>query len=116
MPLTREFRETVQQRAQRDPRFRRALLVEAVNELLAGDVAAGKTMLRDYINATVTFEELAARVRRPSKSLHRMLGAAGNPTAENLFAILAALQAEERIRLDVRASAIVRSGVTATGR
>jgi len=116
MPLTREFRETVRRRAQRDRRFRQAMLVEAVNELLSGDVAAGKAMLRDYINATVTFEQLAARVHRPSKSLHRMLGEAGNPTAENLFAILAALQAEERVRLDVRAAAIARSGIAATGR
>lgn len=106
MPLTRDFRETIMARARRDRRFRQAMLADAVNELLSGDVAAGKAMLRDYINATMTFEQLAVKVRKSSKSIHRMLGAGGNPTAENLFAILTALQDEERVRLDVRASPV----------
>jgi DNA-binding phage protein len=100
--LTREFRETVQARAQRDTRFRRALLTEAVNELLAGDMAAGKALLRDYINATLGFERLGSEVGRSSKSLQRMLGPSGNPTAENLLAILKALQAYEEVTITVR--------------
>lgn len=103
MPLTRDFRETILGRARKDRRFRHAMLIGAVNELLAGDVGAGKAILRDYINATVTFEELAARTGRPSKSLQRMLGPRGNPTAANVFAILAVLQAKEHVRLEVRA-------------
>ena len=46
-------------RAINDPAFRRQMLTEAVNELLAGDLDAGKAMLRDYINATITFQQLA---------------------------------------------------------
>ena len=53
MALTRDFRETVQARAQRDPAFREGLLKEGVECLLAGDVDAGKIVLRDYINATI---------------------------------------------------------------
>ena len=56
MPLTRDFRETVQARAQRDAGFRKALLREALDCMLAGDVDAGKIVLRDYINATVGFD------------------------------------------------------------
>lgn len=52
MPITREFRETVWARAQGDSRFRAAILAEAINELLSGDLDAGKAMLRDYVNAT----------------------------------------------------------------
>lgn len=52
MPLTRDFRETVQARAERDREFREGLLKEGVECLLAGDVEAGKIVLRDYINAT----------------------------------------------------------------
>ncbi len=59
MPITRKFRETVWSRAQSDRRFREALLTGAVNELLAGDLQAGKAMLRDYVNATITFDGLA---------------------------------------------------------
>jgi len=29
--------------------------------MLTGDLEAGKTMLRDYINATITFEKLAKK-------------------------------------------------------
>lgn len=103
MPLTREFRETVQARAKRDPAFREAMLMEALTCFLSDDFATGKAMLRDYINATVGFEELAKQVRRPSKSLHRMLAPSGNPNANNLFDILKALQKAEGIQLKVSA-------------
>ncbi|MEO7557447.1 MAG: transcriptional regulator [Gammaproteobacteria bacterium] len=101
MAITREFRETVLVRAQQDRPFRRAMLTEAVNELLAGDLDAGKTMLRDYINATITFDRLADQLDKPSKSLQRMLGPRGNPTAENIFALIKALQQTERVQLRV---------------
>ncbi len=63
MALTRDFKETIQARAERDPAFRRELLKEGVQCLLAGEVDTGKTVLRDYINATVGFEELGALTR-----------------------------------------------------
>jgi DNA-binding phage protein len=92
------------ERAARDTRFRRRLLIEAINELLTGDLGAGKAMLRDYINATISFERLARRLKKPSKSLHRMLGPQGNPTAENLFGIIKVLQAHERVQLHVKSN------------
>lgn len=102
MAITRDFRDTVLSRARRDRRFRQAMLTAAVDELLAGDVDAGKAMLRDYINATITFDRLAATLGKPSKSLQRMLGPNGNPTASNVFAMISALQAAEKVRLSVR--------------
>jgi hypothetical protein len=74
MALTKEFRETVYARAQRDASFRKALLTEAVNAYLSGDEMTGKAVLRDVINATVGFERLAVAMQKPSKSLQRMLG------------------------------------------
>ena len=59
MALTREFKETIQIRAQRDPEFRKALLQEGTECLLAGDLDTGKAVLRDYINATTGFEALS---------------------------------------------------------
>lgn len=59
MALTRDFRETVWASAQRDKKFRIALLSEATEALLAGDTATGKAILRDYVNATLGFEALA---------------------------------------------------------
>ena len=104
MALTREFRETVLARAQKDRAFRQAMLTEAVNELVTGDLEAGKAMLRDYINATINFDRLAAALDKPSKSLQRMLGPRGNPTAENIFALIKVLQQTERVHLRVNAA------------
>jgi DNA-binding phage protein len=101
MPITREFRTTIRERAQNDAAFRAAMLTEAINALLAGELDAGKAMLRDYVNATVTFEALAEATGKPSKSLQRMLGPRGNPTAESLFTIIKALQDAEDITLAV---------------
>jgi len=103
MPITRKFRQTIVARAQGDARFRAAMFTEAVNELLAGDLGAGKAMLRDYVNATLTFDVLSKKTGIPAKSLQRMLGPSGNPTAESLLAIIKALQNASHIQLQVRA-------------
>ncbi|HTY41929.1 MAG TPA: transcriptional regulator, partial [Thermoanaerobaculia bacterium] len=88
MALTRSFKESVAARARRDPRFREALFTEAINAYLSGETGEGKAILRDLVNATVGFESLAAAVKKPSKSLHRMLAPGGNPSTENFFAIV----------------------------
>ncbi len=103
MPVTRKFRTTIMDRALSDPAFRRQMLTEAVNELLAGDLGAGKAMLRDYINATITFQQLAKKLKKTDKSVHRMLGPRGNPRADNILEIIKILQANERVRLRVEA-------------
>ena len=99
MPLTRSFRETVIKRAISDEGYRRGLLAEAVNEMLEGNLDVGKAMLRDYINATITFPELARRLNKSSKSIHRMLGPGGNPRMDSLVGVLRVLQERECIRL-----------------
>ncbi len=104
MPLTRDFKETIQARARRDAAFRESLLKEAVDALLSGDVETGKTVLRDYINATVGFDKLATITRKSPKSLMRMLGPNGNPQARNLFEIVAYLQKKEGVHLRVRSA------------
>jgi DNA-binding phage protein len=105
MALTRDFKETIQARVRRDPAFRKELLREGIESFLAGDVETGKTVLRDYINATVGFRELAEVTHRSPKSLMRMLGPSGNPQARNLFEIVKYLQKKERIRFKVHAAA-----------
>jgi DNA-binding phage protein len=104
MPLTRDFKETIRARVERDPKFRKELLREGVETMLAGDVATAKTILRDYINATLGFTDLAGATHISSKSLMRMLGPAGNPTADNLLAIIGFLQRREGVRFEVKAS------------
>lgn len=104
MALTRDFKETIQARVRHDAAFRRALLQEALEAFLGGDVETGKAVLRDFINATVGFKELGRAVARSPKSLMRMLGPAGNPQARNLFEIVAFLQQHQRVRFKVRLS------------
>ena len=103
MALTRSFKETIKARAERDPKFRAALLKEAVEQMLAGEMDAGKAVLRDYINATVGFERLARETGTPAKSLMRMFGPKGNPRAENLFAVISMLQKASGVRLAIAA-------------
>ena len=102
--LTRAFKDTVRARVQADPAFRTALLAEAVNAFLEGDVGTGKAVLRDYIKATVGFEGLAERTGTPSKSLMRMFSPAGNPAAANLFAVISTLQRDSGVTLAVHAT------------
>jgi len=103
MPLTREFKDTILARAKRDPEFRRGLLTEALDCFLEGETEEGKLILRDYVNATIGFEELARLTDKTPKSLMRMLSSDGNPRADNLFAIIHQLQAKEGVRLSILA-------------
>ena len=105
MPLTSSFRETVQARASSDVRFRQALLGEGTQALLDGSLQEGLTALRSCINATIGFEKLGAVLGRSPKSLIRVFGPSGNPTAEDLLAVIGLLQEETGVRLQVRAVA-----------
>jgi DNA-binding phage protein len=101
MALTRDFKDTIKARVQRDPAFREALLKEGVDCLLAGDLETGKAVLRDYIKATIGFEALGAVTAKSPKSLMRMLSPNGNPRADNLFEIIGCLQKSEGVHLEV---------------
>jgi len=104
MALTRDFKELIRDQAQTDPAFRKALLREAIECMLNGDVATGKAVLRNYINATVGFPGLEKSVNIPATSLMRMFGPKGNPTAANIFGVLAELQKYEGVHFEVHAS------------
>ena len=105
MPLTRSFKKFVKSRIEQDSKFRQALFQEAVQTLIEGDVDTAKSVLRDYINATIGFPALAKTTKMPAKSLMRMFGPKGNPTAVNLFGVIVALQAKTGVHLEVRAVA-----------
>ena len=53
MALTRDFKETVVARLQRDPDFTKALFDEAATLFLNGEANTAKLMLRDLVNATI---------------------------------------------------------------
>ena len=101
MPLTHDFKETIRARAQRDIKFRHALLREATECIITGDLPTGKAVLRDFVNATVGFQDLEKRTHIPAKSIMRMLGPKGSPSAANLSNILTALQQTEGIKFEL---------------
>jgi len=101
MPLTHDFRETVRVRMQKDPAFRRELLRDGIECLLAGDLDTGKAILRDYVNGTMGFEKLGGLTDKPPKSLMRMLGPKGNPQARNLLEVIGQLQKAEGLHFEL---------------
>ena len=94
--FSRDVHTTILARIQRDPAYVQALWNEAVQLFLEGEPQTAKIILRDLVNATVGFEGLAERIQKPSKSVHRMLSAAGNPTMDNLSAIFLAVKPVEK--------------------
>ena len=101
------IRETINIRVKKDPEFAKALLNEAATLLLNGEPETARLILRDLVNSTTGFEQLAEKTSLPSKSLHRMLSAKGNPTMNNLTAIFTVLRKKLNVTLEVR-------GVTST--
>ncbi|MBT1513714.1 transcriptional regulator [Bradyrhizobium sp. SRL28] len=101
MAKTGSFKELVQNRVKNDKKFAEALLREGIDAMLSGDVETGKTILRDYIKATVGFEKLGEATGTQPKSLIRMFGPRGNPQAKNLFSVLGYLQKRAGLELHV---------------
>ena len=102
MALTRDFRETVVERMERDPSFARAMLDEAATLLLNGEPGPARLVVRDLVNGTLGFEALATSTGTPSKSLHRMLSKRGNPSMDKLAGIFRALCRELQVELSVQ--------------
>ena len=120
MVLTRDFKKTIRERVERQPAFREALLTEGIESLLTGDVDTGRAVLRDYINATVGFQELGVLTDKSPKSLMRMFGPGGNPQARNLWRFemgqpgseraIGQLQKCEGLQLKVQATQVSQQG------
>jgi DNA-binding phage protein len=104
MALTRDFKQTVVERVQRDPKFARSLLDEAATLFLNGEPETARLILRDLVNATIGFEVLGQVTDRPAKSLHRMLSKQGNPSMDNLAAIFDALR--QRLKVGLKAQTV----------
>lgn len=101
MALTRDFKVTVKNRADRDPEFRNGLLTEALEAMVRGELEVAKILLRDYINATVGFENVGKAVDKSPKSLMRMLSEDGNPNVKNLFGVTRYLQKNAGVQFRV---------------
>lgn len=97
MALTREFKQTVMELC-KGPEYRKALLLEALESYLEGDIAIGNSLLRDYLNGTLSFTEVAQALEMQEAGLRRMVGPSGNATAKNLFRLFRICLNREGIR------------------
>ena len=113
MALTRDFKQTIKERVEREPAFARALLDEAATLFLNGESKTARVILRDLVNATIGFEELSKLTNKPSKSLHRMLSMQGNPSMDNLAAIFGAIG--KRLNVGMRAHTVRMSCLNRSG-
>jgi len=104
MGISREFKETVKERAQGDPEFRYALLREAFGCVVDGELETGRALLKDYIEASMGFRELEKRTEIPAKILMRMLGPQGELSAAHLANIMRVLQEAESVHFELSLS------------
>lgn len=100
--LTDNHEDMMVAHAKRHAGFRRASLLGAIEELLAGDRYVACAKLRRLITATMGFPAMAEATGIHEKSLARMLGPKGNPTTDNLLAIIRVLAAREKVRFEIR--------------
>ncbi len=99
MALVTDYKQTVVDRVKSDPAFARALLDEAATLFLNGESHTARLILRDLVNATIGFESLAVETSKPASSLLRMLSSSGNPSMDNLAAILGVVRKKLGVEL-----------------
>jgi len=99
------LRERVRSRIRTDEAFGEAIFSEAIEVLLANDMPTARSVLFDFIEATIGFEELALQSRIEADMLRDMFGPHGDPSAGDLFRVLAILQQHQGIQLEVSTAA-----------
>lgn len=103
MALTREYRETVIDRLRADREFTAALFSEAISAFVEGDRETTLSILRDLVHAHISFKTLSEQTGFDEKGLHRMLSSRGNPTTQNLSALLHTIEKDLDLRIEVKA-------------
>jgi DNA-binding phage protein len=104
MTIKNDFKLTIIARAKKDKKFGEVMLSEAITELLSGDMDTSKAILRDYINATITFEALSKFMKKNRRSVMRTLSASANPRSKSLCMIFQAIQKLKKVNFKVAVS------------
>jgi DNA-binding phage protein len=103
LPPSVPWEPIIDEHVRKSPALARGLLDEAVSALLSNETAAARNLIRHVIKGTIGYAELARLTMTPEKSLIRMFGPKGNPTAAKLFSVLEQLQRSTGVRFMVRA-------------
>ena len=99
---TRDFIESVRERAQSDPEYGKSLLREAMSCMLKGEPKIGRLLLHDYADAVIGFDELSRKTGETRESLECILSRNGDPGANDLLRIVAVIAEHENVELDVQ--------------
>ena len=94
MDRTRPFAETVTRRLRDDPAFAPALLTEAIQALLDGEVDLGVLLLRQTVEGTIGFDRFSALAGIPRTEADAMLQTGTRVEARTLLPALARLREE----------------------
>lgn len=89
--------EIIVEELQEDREFLKAHLANAIASFFNGEHGAARLMLRDIVNATIGFAELAAKLNKSDKGLMQMLTEKANPSAEHLFGIIYEVMKHEHL-------------------
>ena len=93
------YKDSLKAMVAQNPHMAAEMLEDAINALLAGELDEGRLLLRQYVNATIGFAELARRTGKADKNLMRALGPSGSPTAANLFQIVQTCMEAEGVQV-----------------
>ena len=66
MPLTSDYKETINERTQSDPDFAIGLLEEALELFINGEPEIARIILRDLVNSIISFESLSKKMGKPN--------------------------------------------------
>ncbi len=100
MALTREFKETVMELC-KDHEYRKALLVEALESYLEGDFPTGNALMRDYLNGSLAYSEIAQMINMKEPQLRRMFSPTGsNPQFKNFIKVFTACRDRENLSVE----------------
>ena len=72
------YKDSLKAIVERNPHMAAEMLEDAINALLAGELDEGRLLLRQYVNATIGFPELARLTGKADKNLMRSLGPTGS--------------------------------------
>lgn len=94
--------EVIVEQLKSDREFLKEHLCDAFNSLFTGDHRVACLMLRDIVNATIGFQQLAKKLGKKDKTVMGYLGGKSNPTISNLFAIVYAVIEHEHLVVDAQ--------------
>lgn len=73
----------------------------AFDMTMRGEITAGRLMIRDYINATGSMNDIAAKLKKQKPAIARMLEPKDNPTLKSFIPVVQACADREQIELSV---------------